>query len=97
MRSYELHREYTRREMTWEEDSLRAAAGVMMYLEGGKVSVRHLSGIPFMFGHGSVGEAQKSFLVSFFWVHKKTFPPRKEYLLPHPKRRLMLPSWSWAG
>jgi hypothetical protein len=96
MRSYELLRQYARREMTCEEDSLRAAAGVMRYLEDGKVSIRHLSGIPFMFGHGSVGEAQKSFLVSLLWVHKKTFPPRKDYPLPHPKRRHMLPSCFWV-
>jgi hypothetical protein len=97
MRSYELLRQYIRREMTCEEDSLRAAAGVMRYLEDGKVSIRHLSGVPFIFGRGSVGEAQKSFMVSLLWVHKKTFPPRKDYPLPHPKRRHMLPSWSWAG
>jgi hypothetical protein len=28
---------------------------------------------------------------------QEDFPPRKDYPLPHPKRRHMLPLWSWAG
>jgi hypothetical protein len=71
--------------MACKEDSLRAAAGVMRYLEDGKVSIRHLSGVPFMFGHGSVREARKSFLVSLLWVHKKTFPHARTIHCPIPR------------
>jgi hypothetical protein len=97
MRSYELLRQYTAREMRCEEDSLRAAAGVLKYLEEGKVPVYHLAGVPVLFGAESVEEAHRSLLVSLLWVHQKTFPPREEFPLPHPTRRYNLPSWSWAG
>lgn len=97
MRCYGLIQQYTQREMTCEEDSFRAAAGVMRHLENGKVPIRQFSGVPFMLGHGLVGEAQKSFLVSLLWVHRKSFPPREGYPLPHPHRRHMFPSWSWTG
>jgi hypothetical protein len=97
MRFYELIRQYTARAMSCEEDSLRAAAGVMKYVEKGKVSVHQLAGVPFLFRAGSADEAHRSFLVSLLWVHQKTFPPREKAPLPHPTRRYHLPSWSWAG
>jgi hypothetical protein len=97
MRCYELLRQYTARDMSCEGDSLRAAAGVMRYLEGGKVPVYQLAGVPFLFRAESVEEAHRSFLVSLLWVHRKTFPPREKSPLPHPTRRYHLPSWSWAG
>lgn len=97
MRSYELLRQYTAREMSCEEDSLRAVAGVMRYLGEGKVPVYHLAGVPVLFGAESMEEAHRSLLVSLLWIHQKTFPPRENFPLPHPTRRYNLPSWSWAG
>jgi hypothetical protein len=97
MRSYELLRKYTGRAMSHDNDSLRAAAGVLNYLQNGKVPVYQISGIPFIFEPGSLEAAHKSFMASLLWIHKRTFPATHGCTLPLPTRRYFLPSWSWAG
>lgn len=96
-RYYELIRKYTARDMSEETDSLRAFAGIMRYLEDGKLPVYQLIGVPFLYDPGSAEKSNISFLVGLLWVHQRTFPPRKKFPLPHPTRRQLLPSWTWAG
>ena len=90
-------RQYTRRKLSFETDSLNAFMGVANYYKNGQGSqssplYTHI-GLPLDCDRWSNAEQPHSygreFVKSLIWWHENSQPP--------PKRRRGLPSFSWAG
>jgi hypothetical protein len=87
--------QYSKRDLTFEHDSLQAFAGITRHLETSKFPMLQLWGVPFL--HPSQWETlqqgDKSLMVGLLWKHQQSYwsTPRKPY------RRSGFPSWSWAG
>jgi hypothetical protein len=89
--------EYTKRQLTYDEDSLNAFIGIARRLEKtlGKDKLGSIVGIPLWCpattGQARVGSPRTKLLFTLttsFWHHKGDDQPR---------RRRHLPSWTWAG
>ncbi|KAG8166133.1 hypothetical protein KVR01_004685 [Diaporthe batatas] len=86
--------EYTRRSLTFDEDSLNAFTGVTRNLEKTrKPPVRNISGIPFLHPSDVATPScnyLQMLLAGLAWRHQPTTGAS-------PRRRQGFPSWSWAG
>lgn len=73
--------EYSKRELSYEEDSLKAIQGILTAYEKNHSPIHHLCGIPIWRATDS-----KLIRICILWRHTTT-----------ASRRLGFPSWSWAG
>ncbi|MCJ1396728.1 hypothetical protein MMC18_009620 [Xylographa bjoerkii] len=81
--------EYSSRDLSYDEDSLNAIAGIITHfceIEATSSTVSHLYGLPFLYRDGQI----QHFSHGFLWIHDiKT--SEDAY------RRENFPSWSWVG
>ncbi|KAL9113088.1 MAG: hypothetical protein Q9227_002700 [Pyrenula ochraceoflavens] len=88
---------YSRRNLTFEEDSLNAFAGIARHLAKSKNPIFNIAGLPFPYPpkkQGSEPFHDRDYLAkSLLWVHDND-----DELGPIcPTRRPAFPSWSWGG
>jgi hypothetical protein len=90
-----LIEQYTSRDLSYEQDSLKASIGIFNHFfnpdfknRGGENISRHIWGLHFSCNRlwGEIGDTR----INLFWRHK---------IDDHstPTRRKAFPSWSWAG
>lgn len=84
---HDLARQYTARDLSFEEDSLKAFAGIMRHLMSSRHPIYQIWGVPF--DH----QDYESMLRGLLWSHKRNCWST----LGKPRRRSGFPSWSWAG
>lgn len=77
--------EYTRRELTFDDDSMDAFLGVLHFHISRSWSTLHLWGLP-VHKLWRVGEGQPKFQFELLWRHDAPATRRREF-----------PSWTWAG
>ncbi len=85
---FNVVRAYTRRNLTFDGDSLVAFAGVSHHLRNAEPKVSHVLGIPYMPSILELGNDDGHIVYSLCWFHNGNEPPR---------RRAQFPSWTWAG
>lgn len=87
--------EYYQRELSFQEDTLNAMAGIFQLFGKASMKVYNISGIPILpsgWHHAPAGHLklpplpESSFMTSLLWFHSKP-----------GVRRAPFPSWSWAG
>lgn len=77
--------EYSKRRLSFYEDTLNAMRGILEAVRKGNQPVHHLSGLPVL-EPGVNLDATQQLLINLDWCHKT------------PSERVTtLPSWSWAG
>ncbi|KAL1599749.1 hypothetical protein SLS60_007553 [Paraconiothyrium brasiliense] len=80
---------YSKRDLTFDEDSLNAFAGVSRHLRDSDPQLSHIFGIPYMVSAPlELGSAEKYMFYFLSWRHSRDSSPR---------RRPYFPSWTWAG
>ena len=102
-RYYHLITLYTARNLTFDEDSYMAFAGIARSIAHSKFPNFHIAGLPVpaltsLSRHNDItvekiSAAQRFWVMSLLWVHsyRRGLDPRVLY------RRPRFPSWSWAG
>jgi hypothetical protein len=86
--------DYTRRNLSYEADALKAVSGVFSRLIDGSEPIFNLSGLPYKLRskYGTTYDIERkqeeALGIALSWCHR----PGSE-----PKRRYMFPSWTWAG
>lgn len=83
--------EYSKRNLTFDMDSLNALAGAYRYFRDSDPPLAHVFGIPFipsLMSPGGRERAEKYMFYFLSWLHHKYTAPR---------RRHHFPSWTWAG
>ncbi|KAI0201072.1 heterokaryon incompatibility protein-domain-containing protein [Astrocystis sublimbata] len=81
-------REYTRRNLTFDSDSLTAFAGISHHLRVSEPKVSHMLGIPYVPSLLEPESEDSYTIYSLCWSHRGEAAPR---------RRARFPSWTWAG
>lgn len=84
-------RRYSKRNLTFDMDSLNAIAGVYRHFQDSDPPVAHVFGIPFITSLMSPNDrelAEQHMFYFLSWFHPKDSAPR---------RRQHFPSWTWAG
>ncbi|KAF7520783.1 hypothetical protein G7054_g12666 [Neopestalotiopsis clavispora] len=81
-------REYAKRSLTFDSDSLAAFAGVSRYLQSTGPQVSHILGIPYIPSLLGVGTAKCTLVHLLCWFHMGDSVPR---------RKAHFPSWTWVG
>jgi len=77
---------YTKKNLTYDSDVLRAIAGIMSYLESKMPHGRIIFGVPTV-----------DLSLALSWIHARPASRRLSCESPIGRERLALPSWSWAG
>ncbi|KAK0642909.1 heterokaryon incompatibility protein-domain-containing protein [Cercophora newfieldiana] len=84
--------QYTSRQLSYEEDSLNAFRGIMQRFSETKPPIHQIFGIPIPLTDNP-SEMNDSFVYALGWCHKHSCWDAAK----SPSRRVMFPSWSWAG
>ncbi|ERF76321.1 hypothetical protein EPUS_04179 [Endocarpon pusillum Z07020] len=87
LRYFDLASQYTAKELSFEEDSLKAFAGIMRHLRSSWYPICQVWGVPYEHN------GYKSIRRGLLWCHKQ----HCWSTLAKPHRRSDFPSWSWAG
>ncbi|KAI1417467.1 HET-domain-containing protein, partial [Hypoxylon sp. FL1857] len=90
--------DYTSRELSYDEDSLLAFAGVLNYLQAAPSCLKHLWGVPWTIkvpnDYFNISySARNVFFAGICWRHSQSCWAGAAI----PRRRLLHPSWTWAG
>jgi hypothetical protein len=94
----ELISEYTSRDLSFDEDSFAAFAGIANESANSKPPTFQISGIPIKDDWesaetGNITSIKNFFLSALMWEHKSS----KYSEGPNARRRPQFPSWSWIG
>ncbi|KAI2602380.1 HET-domain-containing protein [Hypoxylon sp. NC1633] len=87
--------EYTARELGYDDDSLLALLGILRQLREAPFGLRHIWGIPWDIKTPRIlaPSAHLIFVTGLCWNHVRSCWETSG----KPRRRPMLPSWTWAG
>ncbi len=90
----EYVQEYSTRNLTNDDDALRAFEGIIKYLEKSKFAILQIWGVPFMDPQNFPPDQYNSdsLIIGLLWGHKQQC-----WSPSGPHRRDEFPSWSWAG
>jgi hypothetical protein len=84
--------DYCSRDLSYDQDSLNAFAGIIRSFQIRKNPVFQLWGVPYP-DEAQTGERSAYFRTGLAWKHKRTCWD----LIQPPRRRADFPSWTWAG
>ncbi|KAK5296149.1 hypothetical protein LTR55_000654 [Exophiala xenobiotica] len=90
-----LIRDFSSRDLTFEEDSLNAFKGIARHLAKSKYPLLHLWGLPFLApSHSPNASNDKAYLsLALLWAHSDDQDSSSKQV----SRRPTFPSWSWVG
>lgn len=84
--------DYCSRDLSYDQDSLNAFAGIIRSFRMRKNPVFQLCGVPYP-GEAQTGKRSAYFETGLAWKHKRTCWD----VIQPPRRRVDFPSWTWAG
>lgn len=82
--------QFTKRELSFDSDSLHAFAGIMDFMSRVEPPVLNISGLPYVLSTKAEAyqHVETHLVVSLCWFH---------FTATSARRRLGFPSWTWAG